>query len=115
MNKATNFILEKGYSNEVMITLEETSNTYTVKKEEAKNEKSILTINAVNCIPSITIAEKTYSDKFVYYRKEDSTVDCTLAMKIKSMDTENTYAKEICSIIVNVFTYTIYRLMERFK
>ena len=52
-NSSTNFILEKGYSNVVLISQGETENTYTIKKEEEKTSDVILAINAINCVPSI--------------------------------------------------------------
>ena len=72
VNKQTNFILEKEYSNQVMIALEDTSNTYTIKKEENATVKKIFIVNAINCIPSITVEETTYeTGKYFHHVIDD--------------------------------------------
>lgn len=102
-NSSTNFILEKGYSNVVLISQGETENTYTIKKEEEKTSDVILAINAINCVPSIIVDGKTFSDgKFYNTKIEDTTKDFTFAIKVKEMDTKNTELTEQCSIVIDV-------------
>ena len=103
VNTPTNFILEKGYSNVVLISQGENENTYTIKKEEETTNDVILVINAINCVPSITIDGKTYSDgKFYHTKIEDITKDFTFLMKVKEMDTKSTELTELCSIVIDV-------------
>ena len=100
----TNFVLEKDYANIILLSQGENDKTYTVAKKEPTNSTPVLLIiNAVNCIPSVTLGETTYdTSKYIQYQIEDSTVDFTFVMKVKSMDSENDSLTEKCAISVDV-------------
>ena len=100
----TNIVLEKEYANIILLSQGKTDKTFTVAKKEPTNSTPVLLIiNAVNCIPSVTLGETTYdTSKFIQYQIEDSTVDFTFAMKVKSMDSESNSLTEKCSISVDV-------------
>ena len=69
----TNFVLEKDYANIILLSQGENDKTYTVAKKEPTNSTPVLLIiNAVNCIPSVTLGETTYdTSKYIQYQIED--------------------------------------------
>ena len=103
-NNPTNYILEKEYANIILLSQGEKENTYTVSKKEPTNSTPVLLfINAINCIPSVTLGEATYdTSKYIQYTIEDSTVDFTFSMQVKAMDSDSTSLTEKCSINVDV-------------
>ena len=100
----TNYILEKEYANIILLSQGEKDNTYTVPKKEPTNSTPVLLIiNAINCIPSVTLGGTTYdTSKNIQYTIEDSIVDFTFSMQVKSMDSDSTSLTEKCSINVDV-------------
>lgn len=104
LDKGNEYTVEKAYTNVATLPKGGEEKTFTVTKKATENSATyILTLNAINCIPSITLGETTYKDKkFIQYLIEDSTVDFTFKLGVVEMDNQNDFAGELCSVLIDV-------------
>lgn len=104
LDKGNEYTVENAYTNVATLTKGGEEKTFTVAKQTPENSSIfILTLNAINCIPSITLGETTYKDKkFIQYLIEDLTKDFTFKLGVVEMDNQNNFTGEVCSVLIDV-------------